>query len=52
MMLKLKTKKKRQIDSQCAELLAPSDWYVVKQQKHNNNGFWMANLESKCENKM
>ena len=49
----LKTKKKRMIDNQCAELLAPSDWRVVKATETGDtmdSGWktWRASVRTKC----
>ena len=49
----LKTKKKRMIDNQCAELLAPSDWMVVKATETGgtmDSGWktWRASVRTKC----
>ncbi len=49
----LKTKKKKEIDSQCAELLAPSDWMVVKATETGttmDSGWktWRASVRTKC----
>ena len=49
----LKTIKKRMIDNQCAELLAPSDWMVVKATETGgtmDSGWktWRASVRTKC----
>ena len=49
----LKTKKKRMIDNQCAGLLAPSDWRVVKATETGDtmdSGWktWRASVRTKC----
>ena len=49
----LKTIKKRQIDNQCASLLAPSDWMVVKATETGeamDSGWktWRASVRTKC----
>ena len=49
----LKTIKKRIIDNQCAELLAPSDWMVVKATETEgtmDSGWktWRASVRTKC----
>ena len=49
----LKTVKKSYIDSQCAEILAPSDWMVVKATETGeaiNSGWktWRASVRTKC----
>ena len=49
----LKTIKKRMIDNQCAGLLAPSDWMVVKATETGgtmNSGWktWRASVRTKC----
>ena len=49
----LKTIKKRMIDNQCAGLLAPSDWRVVKATETGgtmDSGWktWRANVRTKC----
>ena len=49
----LKTIKKRMIDNQCAGLLAPSDWMVVKATETGeamDNGWktWRASVRTKC----
>ena len=49
----LKTKKKRMIDNQCAELLAPSDWMVVRATETGgtmDSGWktWRASVRTKC----
>ena len=49
----LKTKKKRIIDNQCAQLLAPSDWRVVRAKETGstmNSGWktWRASVRTKC----
>ena len=49
----LKKKKKRMIDNQCAELLAPSDWRVVKAPETGDtmdSGWktWRASVRTKC----
>jgi hypothetical protein len=49
----LKTIKKRMIDNQCAGLLAPSDWMVVKATETGgtmDSGWktWRANVRTKC----
>ena len=49
----LKTKKKQMIDNQCAGLLAPSDWMVVKATETGgtmDSGWktWRASVRTKC----
>ena len=49
----LKTIKKREIDNQCASLLAPSDWMVVKATETGeamDSGWktWRASVRTKC----
>jgi len=49
----LKTIKKREIDDQCAHLLAPSDWRVIKEQETGSamdSGWktWRGNVRTKC----
>ena len=49
----LKTVKKRLIDKQCAGILAPSDWRVVKEQETGDDmdsGWktWRGNVRTKC----
>jgi len=49
----LKTVKKRMIDNQCAGILAPSDWMVVKATETGttmDSGWktWRANVRTKC----
>ena len=49
----LKTIKNKIIDNQCAELLSPSDWRVVKEQETGSamdSGWktWRANVRTKC----
>ena len=49
----LKTIKKRMIDNQCAGLLAPSDWRVIKAKETSgtmNSGWktWRASVRTKC----
>jgi len=49
----LKTIKKRLIDNQCAGLLAPSDWRVIREQETGNamdSGWktWRASVRTKC----
>jgi hypothetical protein len=49
----LKTVKKRMIDNQCAGILAPSDWMVVKATETGttmNSGWktWRASVRTKC----
>ena len=49
----LKTIKKELIDSQCASILAPSDWRVVKEQETGDDmdsGWktWRGNVRTKC----
>ena len=49
----LKTKKNRMIDNQCAGLLAPSDWRVIREQETGSamdSGWktWRANVRTKC----
>ena len=49
----LKTVKKRMIDNQCAGILAPSDWLVVKATETSttmNSAWktWRANVRTKC----
>ena len=49
----LKTVKKRMIDNQCAGILAPSDWMVVKATETSttmDSGWktWRANVRTKC----
>ena len=49
----LKTIKKRMLDEECASILAPSDWRVVKEQEtgdNMNSGWktWRGNVRTKC----
>ena len=49
----LKTIKKRMFDNQCAGLLAPSDWRVIKEQETGSamdSGWktWRGNVRTKC----
>ena len=49
----LKTIKKRMIDNQCAGILAPSDWRVIKEQETGSamdSGWktWRGNVRTKC----
>ena len=49
----LKTIKKRDIDNQCAGLLAPSDWRVIREQETGNAmdsdwKTWRASVRTKC----
>ena len=49
----LKTIKKRELDNQCASILAPSDWRVTKQEDtgdNMNSGWktWRASVRTKC----
>ncbi len=49
----LKTLKKRELDNQCASILAPSDWRVTKQEDtgdNMNSGWktWRASVRTKC----
>ena len=49
----LKTIKKRYIDNQCAGLLAPSDWRVIREQETGDamdSGWktWRGNVRTKC----
>ena len=49
----LKTIKKRLIDNQCAGLLAPSDWRVIREQETGNAmdsdwKTWRASVRTKC----
>ena len=49
----LKTKKKRIINNQCAGLLAPSDWRVIREQETGSamdSGWktWRANVRTNC----
>jgi len=49
----LKTIKNRMIDNQCAGILAPSDWRVIKEQETGSamdSGWktWRANVRTKC----
>jgi len=49
----LKTVKKRIIDNQCAGILAPSDWRVIKEQETGDamdSGWktWRGNVRTKC----
>ena len=49
----LKTLKKRELDNQCASILAPSDWRVTKQEDtgdNKNSGWktWRASVRTKC----
>ena len=49
----LNTLKKRELDNQCASILAPSDWRVTKQEDtgdNMNSGWktWRASVRTKC----
>ena len=49
----LKTIKKKMIDGQCASILAPSDWRVIKEQETGSamdSGWktWRGNVRTKC----
>ena len=49
----LKTIKKRYINNQCAQILAPSDWRVIKEQETGSamdSGWktWRGNVRTKC----
>ena len=49
----LKTKKKRMINNQCAGILAPSDWRVIREQETGDamdSGWktWRTNVRKKC----